>query len=227
MVKRFGKHPGGNRLQKIKASPNYRNGSFKNVEKTSVNPDNVSFISILKKMILRPSSVRPSALIPNVKTDLRRLDSSNLQLIWFGHSSYLLQVDGYKILVDPVFSGNASPFRFFGKAFEGANRYRAEDIPEIDLLVITHDHYDHLDYTSIKKLAPRVKNVVTSMGVGAHLETWGVKKGKIKELDWWESQKINHNVKITATPSRHFSGCLLYTSPSPRDAHESRMPSSA
>ncbi|WP_324719523.1 MBL fold metallo-hydrolase [Salinimicrobium sp. HB62] len=206
MVKRFGTHPEGDRLQRIKSSPNYRDGSFKNVEKTSVNPDNVSMFTILKKMILRPSSVRPSSELPNVKTDLQKLDPTKPQVVWFGHSSYLLQVKGYSILVDPVFSGNASPFRFFGKAFEGADHFGAEDMPQIDLLILTHDHYDHLDYPTIKKLIPKTRKIATSLGVGAHLETWGVKNDTILEFDWWESAEVDQDVHLTATPSRHFSG---------------------
>ncbi|MHA6280109.1 MBL fold metallo-hydrolase [Salinimicrobium sp. CAU 1759] len=206
MVKRFGSDPEGDRLQRIKNSPNYRDGSFKNVEETSVNPNDVSMLTILKKMIFRPSSVRPSSELPNVKPDLKNLDANKPQLVWFGHSSYLLQVNGYRILVDPVFSGNASPFRFFGKAFEGADHFSAEDMPEIDLLILTHDHYDHLDYPTIKKLLPKITKIATSLGVGAHLETWGVKNDKILEFDWWESVELAQEVSLTATPSRHFSG---------------------
>lgn len=206
MVKTFGKHPGGERLQRIKNSPHYTDGSFRNIEKTSVNPDDVSMFKILKKMIFRPSSVRPSGEIPNLRSNLHNLDPTKPVLVWFGHSSYFLQIYGYKILVDPVFSGNASPFRFFGKAFNGADHYKAEDIPPIDLLILTHDHYDHLDFSSISKLKAKVSTIVTSLGVGAHLETWGVKKDKIIELDWWEDHKVGSILKITATPSRHFSG---------------------
>ncbi len=205
-MKRLGKYPEGERLQRIKNSPHHRDGSFRNVEKTSVNPNDVSILRILKKIIFRPSSVRPSAEIPNEKTDLYKLDEKNIQVVWFGHSSYYIQVENYRILVDPVFSGNASPFRFFGKAFDGADHYCAEDFPPIDLLILTHDHYDHLDYQSIKKLEKKVSGIVTSLGVGAHLETWGVKNDKITELDWWEDHQVNTKTKITATPSRHFSG---------------------
>ncbi len=131
-----------------------------------------------------------------------------LSLPWFGLVilPILLQINGFKILVDPVFSGNASPFRFFGKAFKGSDHYNAEDIPPIDLLILTHDHYDHLDYPSIKRLHPKVTKIVTSLGVGAHLEKWEVPSDKILELDWWEHVKITPEVGITATPSRHFSG---------------------
>lgn len=206
MIKRFGKNPKGSRLQRVKSSPNYKEGSFRNVENTSVSPKDVSMFKILKQMITRPSSVSPSRELPNVKTQLEDLKANIPTLVWFGHSSYFLQVNGFRILVDPVFSGNASPFRFFGKAFSGADHYNAEDIPQLDLLVLTHDHYDHLDYPSINKLHNKTKKIVTSLGVGAHLETWGVKRDKITELDWWESHEINDGINITATPSRHFSG---------------------
>ena len=206
MVKRFGKSPEGKRLQRIKSSPHFRDGSFKNVENTSVNPDDVSMFRILKKMIFRPSSVEPSEELPNIKPNLFSLDTNQNSVVWFGHSSYFIQLKDLKILVDPVFSGNASPFRFFGKAFKGADHFNAEDFPSIDLLILTHDHYDHLDYPTIKKLHEKVTTVVTSLGVGAHLETWGVKNDKIRELDWWEEHEVNPNVKVTATPSRHFSG---------------------
>ncbi|MGB7786204.1 MAG: MBL fold metallo-hydrolase [Salinimicrobium sp.] len=202
----FGKRPSGERLEELKKSPNYRDGSFQNIEPTSVNPDNVSMFRILKKMMSRPSSVRPSQEVPHEQTNLMELDSSSPVVVWFGHSSYFIVVNGFRVLVDPVFSGNASPSRFFGKAFEGADTYKAEDFPEIDLLVLTHDHYDHLDWPSIKKLDEKVKQVVTSLGVSSHLEYWGMASEKITELDWWYGTKVSEKVKITATPARHFSG---------------------
>ena len=204
--KTFGGSPSGERLQRIKNSPNYKDGSFQNIEPTSVNPDNVSMFRILKKMLQRPDSVRPSAEIPHVQTNLKDLQSKEPVVVWFGHSSYLIHVDGFNILVDPVFSGNASPFSFFGKAFEGADIYKPEDLPQIDLLILTHDHYDHLDLPTIEKLKPKVSRIVASLGVGVHLEYWGINSEILTELDWWESQEVNSEFKLTATPSRHFSG---------------------
>ena len=157
-------------------------------------------------MASRPASVRPSGEIPHVVTDLKKITSEEPVVVWFGHSSYFIHARGFNILIDPVFSGNASLFSFFGKAFKGADVYDAEDLPDIDLLVLTHDHYDHLDWPTIKKIAPRSGKIITSLGVGAHLDYWGVDLDKIKELDWWEGEKISDNVTITATPSRHFSG---------------------
>lgn len=202
----FGKKPAGERLERIENSLNFRDGKFKNIEPTSVNPGDVSIFKIIKKMLSRPGSVRPSEEIPHIKTDVKALFSEKPVVVWFGHSSYLIHVKGFNILVDPVFSGNASPVNFFGKAFPGSDTYDAEDLPTIDLLILTHDHYDHLDLPSIQKLHPKVDKIVAALGVGAHLEYWGVDPEKINELDWWQEHEVSENVKITSTPSRHFSG---------------------
>lgn len=204
--KAFGKNPAGERLKRIQNSLNYSDGSFRNVAPTSVNPDDVSIFKILKKMLQRPDSVRPSGEIPHVKTNLQELHSKEPVVVWFGHSSYLIHLNGFNILVDPVFSGNASPFSFFGNAFNGADIYNPEDFPQIDLLILTHDHYDHLDFPTIRKLKPKVVRIVAALGVGAHLEYWGIDPAIITELDWWEEHKVTSEVKLTATPSRHFSG---------------------
>lgn len=127
-------------------------------------------------------------------------------IVWFGHSSYLIKSKGITILVDPVLSGNASPVSFFGKSFKGSDAYNVEDLPPIDICIITHDHYDHLDYRTIQKLHPKVKRFYTALGVGAHLEDWGIDLNKIVELDWWETYTGMDSVQVTATPARHFSG---------------------
>ncbi len=110
------------------------------------------------------------------------------------------------MLVDPVFSGNASPVTFFGKSFPGSDVYGTADMPPIDLLILSHDHYDHLDYKTITELIPKVKKFYTALGVGAHLERWGVPADRIVEFDWWESQAVSNDIRLTATPARHFSG---------------------
>jgi len=205
-LKTFGKKPAGKRQQRIEQVENYSGGEFKNVEPTSVNPNNVSFFKILRDFTNKPSDVKPPKEVPSKRTDLHSLKASKPSVVWFGHSSYFISYNNFNILVDPVFSGNASPVNFFGKAFHGADHYEIEDFPEIDLLILTHDHYDHLDFPSIIKLHSKTKQIVTSLGVGAHLEYWGVPQRKITELNWWEEAIITSNIKITATPSRHFSG---------------------
>ena len=206
MLKRFGQVPSGKRLEKIQNSKNYENGAFQNVLPTEVTPKDVSMPTMIWKFMNRPANTKPDQEIPNIKTDLSKLDKGKNKMIWFGHSSYFLQVNGLTILVDPVFSGFASPVRFFGKAFDGADHYKVEDMPEIDLLILTHDHYDHLDYRTLLELCPKVKKVIASLGVGSHLEKWGYSTSKITELNWWETHEFDQYLQIIATPSRHFSG---------------------
>ena len=202
----FGKLPTGNRLQRILNSKNYRNGSFKNL---SVTPDlapDASYWKILKMYMNKPKDAEPKFDLPSVKTDLKNLDNEHTQILWFGHSSYLLKTNGIHILVDPVFSGNASPVSFFAKSYKGANTYQVEDFPEIDIVLLTHDHYDHLDYKTILKLKDKAKYFYTSLGVGAHLNAWGIDDSRIVEFDWWDEHAFNKDIKFIATPARHFSG---------------------
>lgn len=206
MKKVLGRRPSGERLTKIKQSPNYIKGEFKNIVETSVNPNNVSIVKILKDFYKRPVTVVPDKELPGVKTDLSKLDSKNPSVVWFGHSSYMIKSGVLTILVDPVFSANASPVKFFGKAFPGSNIYTADDIPEVDLLLITHDHFDHLDYRTFLQLHRKVKKIIVPLGVGAHLEYWGADRSKITELDWWNGFHTESGIEITATPARHFSG---------------------
>ncbi len=201
----FGKKPSGARLQRIEQSFNYVKDSFKNLEPTEVTLKGTSFFKMLNDFRNRPVTTVPNRPIPTVQTDLRALPSDGPVVVWFGHSSYLLKVNGIHILVDPVFSGNASPVSFFAKAFPGSDAYGVDDLPEIDMVVLTHDHYDHLDYKTILQLAPRARHFYTSLGVGSHLEYWGVTPEKITELNWWETIVIPAGT-LTATPARHFSG---------------------
>jgi L-ascorbate metabolism protein UlaG (beta-lactamase superfamily) len=126
-----------------------------------------------------------------------------------GHSSYFIQLDGVKILVDPVFSGNASPVSFTTKAYAGSDVYTPEDMPAIDYLFITHDHWDHLDYPTMRRLRNKVKKVICGLGVGAHLERWGYASESIIEQDWYESFKPKAGWEIHALPARHFSGRVI------------------
>lgn len=201
----FGKTPNGKRLTRVQNSPNYKDGSFQNLSKTPVQAENASFVGMLYDFFTKSKDTKPSQPIPFVKSDLKRFAADKPALFWFGHSSYLIKSGEKNILVDPVFSGYASPVSFMVKAFEGANNYTSADFPEIDLLVISHDHYDHLDHETILALNKQVKHYVVPLGVGAHLERWGIAEDKITELDWWEAATFGE-VKLTATPARHFSG---------------------
>jgi L-ascorbate metabolism protein UlaG (beta-lactamase superfamily) len=132
---------------------------------------------------------------------------SGLRATWLGHSTVLIEIDGLRVLTDPVWGSRASPFRILGpKRFQPVP-VPLRLMPPIDLVVVSHDHYDHLDYPTIRELAKRHVPFVTSLGVGAHLEAWGVVPELITELDWWESHELpNAGLSVTAAPSQHFSG---------------------
>ena len=206
IIKAFGKNPSGTQVDIIKQSPNYQDGKFKNIVLTEINPNKVSLVKLLGDYFNKPANTKPGKALPFIKTDLLKLPGEKPTVIWFGHSSYLININGFIILVDPIFSGHASPVSFIGKSFEGSDNYKVDDFPVIDLLIITHDHYDHLDYETIKKINSKVNKIVTSLGVGAHLIYWGIVENKITALDWWEAVAINDYIEITATPARHFSG---------------------
>ncbi len=204
---KFGKVPSGERLERIKESPNYKNGSFQNLSHTPDLTEGANFFTVLWKFIYnRTPRLIPTDSVPHEKTNLLSLPKHEEILVWFGHSSYFMQIDGKRILVDPVFSGSASPLSFAIRSFPGSDVYKTEDIPEIDYLFITHDHWDHLDYQTVKKLEPRVKKVICALGVAAHLEYWGYPPEKIIEFDWYESADLDNGFSVHALPARHFSG---------------------
>jgi L-ascorbate metabolism protein UlaG (beta-lactamase superfamily) len=205
--KQFGRLPSVERLERIKKSPNYKNGSFQNQSITPVMAEGKSYFKVASEVFFaKKVRVTPFDSIPSVKTDLLQLDKNKDILVWFGHSSYFMQVDGKRILVDPVLSGHASPFSFTVKAFKGTDRYTTDDIPDIDYLFISHDHWDHLDYETLMKLKPRIKKVICGLGVGEDFEYWGFDKNSIIELDWNEQSVIDKGFTVNALPARHFTG---------------------
>lgn len=207
---KFGKLPTGERLERIKQSPNYRNGSFQNVSPTPSLTEGTSYWKLLKEFFFdKKERSRPIDKIPSVKTDLLNLDKDKNSLIWFGHSSYFMQIDGKTVLVDPVLSGSASPIPSGLKSFSGTDIYTTDDFPEIDFLLISHDHWDHLDYKTIIKLKPKIKKIICGLGVGAHFEHWGFDENIVIEKDWNETVTLDDNFKIHTQTARHFSGRSL------------------
>ncbi len=204
---KFGKHPSGKRLELVKQSPNWRDGAFQNLSPTPALTEGVSFFKVFTQFFFgKKIDVKPTKPLPSEKVDLLHLDPAQDVLVWFGHSSYFLQLDGITFLVDPVLSGAASPVSFTTNAFAGTDRYKVEDLPKIDFLLITHDHWDHLDYETILQLKSKVDQIVCSLGTGEHLEYWGFNTAKISEKDWNETVKFPKNVTIHTAPARHFSG---------------------
>jgi L-ascorbate metabolism protein UlaG (beta-lactamase superfamily) len=120
-----------------------------------------------------------------------------------------MQLSGKRFLVDPVLSGSASPIPSTTRSFPGSDVYITDDIPSIDYLFLTHDHWDHLDYVTLQKLKPKIQTIITSLGVGSHLKHWGFAGDKIIEKDWYESTELEDGFSIVHTPARHFSGRAL------------------
>lgn len=210
---KFGRLPQGKRLERIQQSPHYDGKKFVNEIETVNMTSDKSSLAIWKDFMFGDNSQTiPDTALPVIKTDLKALPKDKDWIVWFGHSSYLMNLSGKKILVDPVFY-QGSPVSFINKMFKGTDVYKPADMPDIDFLVISHDHWDHLDYQTVKELEPRVKHVVTGLGVGEHFEYWGYPIEKIIELDWWESADLGDGFKTTATPARHFSG---------RDLHQNK-----
>lgn len=203
----FGAKPRGKSLRRIQRSLNFSGGSFQNLEYSPMYSGSFNPWNTLKEFWSdRNARSLPSAAIPSVKTDILALDPNQDVIIWLGHSSYFMQLNRTRILVDPVFSPKASPIPGTIKAFAGTSLYSAADMPPIDLLLITHDHWDHLDHQSIRQLRDMVSKAVCGLGVGATLRRWGYSEDQLIELDWFESAAIKNRLEITALPARHFSG---------------------
>lgn len=208
MIKILGRNPSGKSKSKVAHSPNFRNGKFTNIAETVMLAKEAKFHHFISDLIHAKNNRKPSGVIPSIKTNLNQLNNVEVSITWFGHSSYHIYINGKHILVDPVFSGHASPFSFAVKAFDGSNVYNAGDFEKVDVLLLTHDHYDHLDYHTLLKLKEKVKSIFCSLGVASHLHYWGFNPSVIHELDWWEATVID-DLKLTATRSRHFSGRTL------------------
>ncbi|MDO4813904.1 MAG: MBL fold metallo-hydrolase [Gemella sp.] len=215
MFKKFGKiFTSKKENEQLRDSKYYIQGKFRNIEEHPILTEGVTLFDILKEEYIKKKpfvETQPSNEVPFKKTDLFRLAENEEKdyLIWFGHSSYLLSIEGIRFLIDPVLSGNASPIYKGTPAFKGADYYKDSMLPEIDYLLITHDHYDHLDYKTVKNLIPKVKNIVCPLGVAKHLQYWGYEKKVIKELDWGQSLKIKEQMNLSFEMTNHSSGRLL------------------
>jgi len=141
--------------------------------------------------------------------DLKALPVDEDVLVWLGHSSYFLQTGGHRILIDPVFSLNAGPFPRTNVAFAGTTPYTADDMPDIDVLLVTHDHWDHLDYPSIAALQPKVKTVIAGLGLGEFFERWGYRREQVNEADWNSVIDLDGELRVHVLPARHYSGRML------------------
>lgn len=205
----FGADPAGARMERIRRSPNFADGTFQNPVGARIRPSG-SALEFAKVYFRKEERVlrAPTGTVPVHATtlaDLAEPPASGLRLTWMGHSSVLAEIDGRRVLFDPVWGERCSPFDF-----AGPKRVHPAPVPlgtlgPVDVVVISHDHYDHLDLPTIRSLADTATVFAVPLGVGAHLERWGVPPDRIHELDWNESTTVA-GISLTATPARHFCG---------------------
>ena len=213
-MKSLGSRATGARLERMKASPRWGGEAFRNMhpilpglrDPAAPMPTLTEFLCGEK---LAPVQPLPSL---NPLEAWQRKPRSGLRVTWLGHSTVLIEIDGVRVLTDPVWGTRASPLRLAGpKRFQPVP-VELRSMPSVDAVIVSHDHYDHLDYPTIRALAKSDVPFVTSLGVGAHLEGWGVPTERITELDWWETHELpKSGVRVTAAPSQHFSGRTLGT----------------
>ncbi|RZL90734.1 MAG: MBL fold metallo-hydrolase [Variovorax sp.] len=206
----LGELPRHERLAVVQASPQYRDGSFHNEVPSPPRPGGLSFVwRVLQGQFAEKDRPTPPAPLPAVKTDLAALPREKDIVVWLGHSSYFVQLGGKRLLIDPVFSDYAAPLPWMVKAFDGTSIYRVDEVPDIDAVLITHDHYDHLDYASMKGLLTKTKVVIAGLGNGAHLEHWGYPREKIREVDWHQTVDVDASLKVHMLPAQHYSGRFM------------------
>lgn len=206
----FGAKSKGAYLNKIENSPQYQEGKFHNSSHTEVSTD--FKLGRMLKFFSKGNKV-PSWSLPVQKLvpeDLQDQQDSTTQITWFGHSALLVEMDSKKIFIDPMLGEVPAPHPLLGsKRFNDTLPMDIDNIPNLDVVLISHDHYDHLDLGSIRKLKNKVEKFYVPLGVAAHLISWGVEKEKIVEFDWWDEITID-GIKIASTPARHFSGRGLF-----------------
>jgi L-ascorbate metabolism protein UlaG (beta-lactamase superfamily) len=211
-MKSFGKKAAGLRLERMQASPMWAGGAFHNRHPVLAGLRSGTERPSLGDFLCGGDRRTPREPLPAIdpRAAWAKPVATGLRATWLGHSTVLLEMDGLRVLTDPVWGPRASPSRLVGpKRFQPVPITLAQ-LPPIDLVVISHDHYDHLDYPTIRKLARTNVPFVTTLGVGAHLEAWGIAAERITELDWWETHALaGTELRVTATPSQHFSGRSL------------------
>lgn len=202
----------GDRLVRIQNSSNYDGEIFVNTVETTMNIQPEDFPSLMWKFFTGTPGVEPEDQLkttPFTPSDYPVYADSQTAVTWFGHSTILVKVEGKTLLFDPVFSPRTSMVSFMGpKNFNLDHYMHVDELPEVDAVVISHDHYDHLDYETILALKGKVKKFFMPLGIGAHFERWEIPAEDIVEMDWWEEAEFE-GLKLALTPARHFSGRAL------------------
>lgn len=204
---KFGRLPEKDRLSRIEHSPHYRDGEFRNLDPIPETIEKSGMIRTGIRFLFRKKErTKPQVPVVSIKTDLSGLDKNTDAVVWMGHSSLFIQLAGKRFLVDPVFSSNAAPVPGANTAFPGTLIYSAADIPDIDYLLISHDHWDHLDFPTVSALRDKVGKIICPLGVGAHFERWDYPLDRIVEADWYDAVQLDDGLSVHVLPARHFSG---------------------
>ncbi len=201
----FGQSPEGKQLLLIKESSHYNEGVFQNLVETSVDMPSGDMLDVLKEFLVGDESRVPSKPLPTAFSNDAGLADSITKITWYGHSAVLLVIDGKKILFDPMLGSASSPVPFLTKRFPYDSPIPIDDLGYIDFVIISHDHYDHLDMPTIKKIKENVGHFYTALGVESHLISWGIPEDQITSLDWWQTSE-QMGLLFVSTPARHFSG---------------------
>lgn len=208
MRKQFGARPSKLDLEKYSKSTYWSGKIFENLEVTTMEFSLSNLPKFLHNQFCKKTDRQPLKPLPIVSFDKEAFESGNhfMKSIWYGHSAILMRLNYATILIDPMFGPDAAPIAPFKvKRFSEATLGLIDEFPEIDLILISHDHYDHLDYDSILKLKDKTKQFYVALGVKRHLVSWGIDPEIITEFNWWE-ESLFEDIKITFTPTRHFSG---------------------
>jgi hypothetical protein len=197
----------GARLERVHASVHFRDGTFHNTHATSMMVDGHAG-SALHAWVFgqeQRSPPSPLPLWPHPERTLAQPPASGLRITWLGHSTTLLEIDGLRVLTDPQWSERASPSAWIGPKRFHPPPLALDDVGNIDVVIVSHDHYDHCDMRTLQLLAPHVQRFIVPLGIGAHLESWGIDPAHITELEWWEEVTVK-GVRVVSTPAQHFSG---------------------
>ena len=208
MRKQFGARASKSDLEKYALSNHWDGTKFDNLEVTTMDINFQNIPKLLYKQFCEKEGRAPLSKLPVTAFDKETFLKPSVQtkFIWYGHSAVLLRINGLTLFIDPMLGPNAAPIAPFPvKRFSDKTLNLIDELPQIDLLLLSHDHYDHLDFESIQKLKPKVKHYFVALGVARHLVKWGIPKNDITEFDWWGNQSFN-TIDITFTPTRHFSG---------------------
>lgn len=207
-IRSIGRFPSKKKRSEFAQRPNFEGKEFFNLYDASdsliyVDSTRVPLEKKIRKYSKRPKLSQP---IPSIKTDLKTATYDKPTVTWLGHSTYLIQSKGFNILVDPFLSDFASPLWYINRTMPGSHVYKVKDLPKIDLILVTHDHYDHFDYKTMRKLRKKHIPTIVPLGVGTLLSYWGWKSSDYKEVYWGDTLTINPDIKITATPTQHWGG---------------------